>query len=190
VWASVAGLDSESYGKYFQWWNNFWFRYRDENGVNLPITTSTSKVDTTWYWPWNYYNSSTFITWLASFSNWSDPENNNLWWGITNTKAARQWPCESWYHIPSKNEWKEVIINGWWWSSWNDMSDVLKLPMAGFLTNNLSLTNGGSNGYYRTSDYVWRVWLAYSLQFYSDGAEGDYSSSWSRDALFIRCFKN
>jgi hypothetical protein len=45
------------------------------------ITTSSSQVNTTWYWPWNYYSSSTFITQSSRPFNWINPANNNLrWW--------------------------------------------------------------------------------------------------------------
>lgn len=55
---------------FYQAGNNYWFPY------SWSVTTSSTTVDTTGYWPWNYYSSSTFIkqAW------WCNPVNYNLWW--------------------------------------------------------------------------------------------------------------
>lgn len=75
VWATVVynnwdTLTETNMGKMFQWWNYYWF----------PSTwtiskTSSTQVDTTWYWWTNPYSSDTFITWNYDRSN---PSNNNL----------------------------------------------------------------------------------------------------------------
>ena len=94
VWATtvynfVDALSEANCGKYFQWGNNNWFA----RTWTLADTSST-QVDTTGYWPWNYYTSSTFIT--ISWD-WSNPSNNDLrWWvtGITkfpNVKEVYKW---------------------------------------------------------------------------------------------------
>lgn len=59
---------------YYQWGNNYWFPR------TWSLTTSSTTVDTTGYWPWNYYSSSTYIlnrTW------WGDIRNPNLRWWTT-----------------------------------------------------------------------------------------------------------
>ena len=58
---------------FYQWGNNYWFAH------SWTVTTSSTKVDASNYWPWNYYSSSTFITWSG---NWSSVQNNNLWWWV------------------------------------------------------------------------------------------------------------
>lgn len=59
--------------KYYQWWNNYWFPF------TWPTTTSTTQVDASAYWPWNYYSSSTYI--IINWSWWDSSWNNNLrWW--------------------------------------------------------------------------------------------------------------
>lgn len=58
---------------YFQWWNNYGF-------TPWQLTTSTTRVDASWYWPWNYYSSSTFIKVL---NDRSTVRNDNLWWAST-----------------------------------------------------------------------------------------------------------
>lgn len=79
LWATVVYNDGDTLsennaGWYFQHWNNYMFPF------TWSVTTSSTKVDTTGYWPWNYYSSSTFI---AVSWDWSSVYNSNLWWGDT-----------------------------------------------------------------------------------------------------------
>lgn len=61
-------------GHYYQAGNNY--------GFDTPITnTSDTKVNTTGYWPGNYYNSDTYIC-GTNISDWRTRSNNNLWWGV------------------------------------------------------------------------------------------------------------
>ena len=70
-------LSEANCGKYYQWWNNYWFP-RTWN-----VTTSSTKVDASWYWPntvnW-YYESDTFIT---GGGNWSSVRNGDLRWDVS-----------------------------------------------------------------------------------------------------------
>lgn len=65
---------TDSYGYYYQWWNNYWFP------TTWSVTTSSTKVDASGYWPGNYYSSGTFI---IGSSDWSSVQNDNLWWWVT-----------------------------------------------------------------------------------------------------------
>lgn len=60
----------------YQWWNNYPF------SINWATTTSSTRVDTTWYGPWNYYSGSTFITGGVN-DDWFSPRNCDLWWWVT-----------------------------------------------------------------------------------------------------------
>ena len=60
-------------GYFYQWGNNYWFAH------SWTVTTSSTKVDASNYWPWNYYSSSTFITW----NDRSSVQNDNLWGATT-----------------------------------------------------------------------------------------------------------
>lgn len=73
LWATSTDITStDSYGYYYQRWNNYWFP------TTWTVTTSDVAVDTTGYWPWNYYSSDVYI---ISKTNWSSIQNNNLrWW--------------------------------------------------------------------------------------------------------------
>lgn len=63
------------YWSHFQRWNNYWF----PSSWTLSDTSDT-QVDASGYWPWNYYSSSTYITWSED---WSSVRNDNLWWHST-----------------------------------------------------------------------------------------------------------
>ena len=61
-------------GNRFQWWNCYWFNWSWET------VDSTTPVDTTGYWPWNYYYSDVFMGTPSDWSwDWSSPGNRNLW---------------------------------------------------------------------------------------------------------------
>ena len=61
----------------YQWWNNYWFP------PTWNVSTSSTKVDASNYWPDNYYSSSTFITVTDDTQDWSSVHNDNLWWWVT-----------------------------------------------------------------------------------------------------------
>ena len=64
-------------GNMYQWGNNYWFP-----STGTISNTSSTQVDASTYWPWNYYSSSTFI--YGSF-NWSSAQNDDLWWDTSNS---------------------------------------------------------------------------------------------------------
>lgn len=79
LWATTVfnQWDSETdanCGYFFQWGNNYWFPH------SWNVTTSSTQVDASTYWPWNYYNSSTFI---IGSNDWSSVQNDNLWGATT-----------------------------------------------------------------------------------------------------------
>lgn len=128
VWNSSDNISSLNCGWYYQRWNNYMFPF--EWGV----TTSQYTVNASSYWPWNYYSSSTFITTAPRDDS---PYNYDLWWWITWTNSAMQWPCASWYHVPTQSEWLAIFMSWktiWAWTdtaSWRtNFSNYLKIPPA------------------------------------------------------------
>ena len=126
-------------GNYYQWWNNYWFWY----GIAFP-NTSYTQVDATWYWPWNYYNSDTYV---SSSSWWLTGYFPNLWWNSTNTNASRQWPCDTWWHVPSQSEmenwvslWMTITWN--WSSAWATFLQHFFIPLM----------------WYRTIQWYYQLW--------------------------------
>ena len=78
---------------YYQWWNNMWKAW------SWIITTTSTQVDTTWYWPGNYYSGNAFI----QEYDWSLEPNDNLWWWV---------------------DWKKPTITNIWvtsvnWQTWD-----------------------------------------------------------------------
>ena len=75
VWNSWDTLSEANCGWYFQRWNNYMFPF-----TWTIANQSTTQVDASNYWPWNYYSSDTFIKNSWGFS-WDSTDNKNLrWW--------------------------------------------------------------------------------------------------------------
>lgn len=72
VWDSGNTLSEANCGYYYQRWNNYGFP-RTWTIANQ----STTQVDASTYWPWNYYSSDTFIKYNWR---WDATDNWNLWW--------------------------------------------------------------------------------------------------------------
>ena len=103
LWATAVynewdTLSQANCWKYYQRWNNYWFPF------TWTVTTSSTKVDASAYWPWNYYSSSTFIKW---YFDWSSIQNDNLRWWET-------WVVEKPREVKSIYVWttpvKEVFV--------------------------------------------------------------------------------
>lgn len=94
VWNNWDSLTEANCWKYFQWWNNYGFPW------TWTLTDkSSTQVDASTYWPWNYYESSTFITRSGSPYRWDNPSNNNLWWWVS------QWTWSDWYDTVISSDW-------------------------------------------------------------------------------------
>ena len=178
-----------TYWYYYQWWNNYWFPNE------WSVTTSSTPVDASTFGPLNYYSSSTFIT----TSSWDSSNNKNLWWWVSGTNDAMRWPCPDDYHVPSKDEFVDIVDNYWKKSVDNVVGYELSLdflmPFAGIrqLVSS-SFYEIGNYGIYRSStasDAENRV--SYNLGFYNNtsntmilpshvGGRGTGSP--------VRCFKN
>ena len=78
VWNSWDTLSEANCGWYFQRWNNYMFPWPNSSET---ITKSATQVDATWYWPGNYYSSSTWITTNPRHDSTSDGK--NLWWWVS-----------------------------------------------------------------------------------------------------------
>ena len=75
VWNSGDTLSEANCWKYYQRWNNYGFPR------TWTITNqSTTQVDASNYWPWNYYSSDTFIKYSGR---WDTTDNWNLRWWVS-----------------------------------------------------------------------------------------------------------
>jgi len=177
-------LSEANSGKYYQWWNNYGFPF------TWSVTTSSTQVDASTYWPWNYYSSSTFITYDWR---WDTTDNWNLWWGVTWTNEAMQWPCNTGYHVPSKDEWAAlcwILTTTFRLASTSDtMKTYLKMPMSGFRSySSAGVSYQGTYGLYWSAN-AYNTNNAYLLSFNSSTLN---PQDWYPRAfgLSLRCFKN
>lgn len=127
LWATSTDVSSSaSYWNVYQWGNNYWRNYPDT------FTSSTSTVNASSYWPNNYYSNSTY-RYKTNISWWDSSYNKNLRWDTTNTLAARRWPCDEWWHIPTLQEVIDMCniwVSLWAWntSSYNWYTTYLFMP--------------------------------------------------------------
>ena len=105
LWATTVynnwnTLSEANCWKYYQWGNNYWFPW------TWSITTSSTQVDATNYWPWNYYSSPTFITSSVNPYIWDTSKNWDLRWWVTGVVLA------------PTTELKNAYIGEWIWKPW------------------------------------------------------------------------
>ena len=200
VWNSWDTLSEANCGKYYQRGNNYWFP-RTWTISN----TSSTQVDTTWYWPWNYYLDNTFI---IGNDDWASPRNANLrWWATWITKwnnvsqiyiwewkddySAMQWPCSTGFHIPMQSEFVALVsaVNSIWidTTNWVWVKTYLKFPLAWCRNNNADATYQWTQGLYWGSDTTSYVWNGMVLTDSGLNAQFNYYRVY---AFPIRPFKD
>jgi len=116
------------YWNFYQWWNNYGFPSTGS------VVTWDTPVDCTNYWPLRLgylsgrYSSNIFNNnWCTPINKnlrwWSgDSQENNRWfnetWNVAINAEDRQWPCNTWYHVPSIWEWNKVLE---YWAEENEL---------------------------------------------------------------------
>ena len=133
---ATSSTDAAAYGDLYQWG-----RAADGHESRTSGTTSTLATSDT-------PGHGNFITNGSSPYDWRNPQNDNLWQGVSGTNN----PCPSGYRLPTEAEWEAERTS---WSSNNAagaFASPLKLPVAGIrYDSNGSLINVGFNGYYWSS---------------------------------------
>lgn len=139
LWATVVynnwdTLSQNNCWKFYQRWNNYGFAH------SWAGTTSSTQVDASAYWPWNYYSSSTFITWQPRDTS----DNYNLWWWVSGMPAQKELQnAYIWEYVPSfvytydfRNKSATDITNAWWTIYWDatQSSDGIYCPQYTDLT--------------------------------------------------------
>ena len=127
LWATTVYSDwdtlSESNCWYlYQRWNNYWF-----SSTWTLSKTSSTQIDASNYWPWNYYSSDTYITWSDNRdSSW----NSNLRWWTTNwtrwyPDTRQHWAIQTFHFKPTLMEAPELIDLVTVDIFWINFSDIL-----------------------------------------------------------------
>lgn len=101
VYNNGDALSETNCGKYFQWWNDYWFPWINSSEQ---LNTSSTQFWDTWKWP--YYSN---ILYSGSSSDWRSNNNTEMWWMSANNVQSRRWPCENWFHIPLASDWSDVV---------------------------------------------------------------------------------
>ncbi|MDA3912209.1 MAG: FISUMP domain-containing protein [Bacteroidales bacterium] len=167
---ATSSTDSDAYGDLYQWG-----RAADGHESRASGTTPTLATSDT-------PGHGDFITTGSSPYDWRNPQNDNLWQGVSGTNN----PCPSGYRLPTEAEWWAEKAS---WSSNNAagaFASPLKLPVAGYRFDIGSLSLVGSFGYYWSSTVV--VTDARLLSFYSSNAA--MSNNNRANGLSVRCIKD
>ena len=184
---STGFNDINWYGWLYQWWNNFDFRWGQyiTSDAYPTFTTTRPVVSATW----STYSDWTFIKITSDWQ--SSPINTDLWWQIPWWVLDMKWPCDVWYHVPSNTEWT-WLHTLWLWGnngvdSWMNMSNDLKMPMAGYRTGNTYIGAVATVGNY------WASWTtginSYDMYFTATNVY-PASSTYRAYGFSVRCFKN
>jgi len=104
VWNSWDTLSEANCWKYYQRWNNYGFPF------TWSVTTSSTKVDASAYWPWNYYSSDTFITVSSSPYRWDTTDNRNLWWWVSQWSTTKSVELKNAYIGEVRVPWENTVM--------------------------------------------------------------------------------
>ncbi len=133
---ATSSTVAAAYGDLYQWG-----RSADGHEIRTSGTTTTLATSDT-------PGHGNFITSGSYPYDWRNPQNDNLWQGVSGTNN----PCPAGYRLPTEAEWEAERTS---WSINNAagaFASPLKLPVAGYRSNsNGSLYSVGSFGYYWSS---------------------------------------
>jgi hypothetical protein len=172
VWTNTAWITATSYGKYFQF------------GKNQNTDDSWDQWSVDWATPIGIDGASANLWWVMNADKTTATYVNST----EANKTLMQWPCATWYHIPTSKEWVDLYTAWNWWMDWSSMSTALKLPLAGFrYWDDGSMNIQGSYAYYWSASpndsSTYTMYFTSTSIYPSDSNHRTAGSS-------IRCFKN
>lgn len=167
---ATSSTDADAYGDLYQWGRSADGHESRTSGITATLATSDAP------------GHSDFIKNGSNSYDWRNPQNDNLWQGVSGTNN----PCPRGYRLPTEAEWDAERTS---WSSNNAagaFASPLKLPVAGSRSfSNGSISNEGSTGGYWSSSV-----LGGFARFLDFGSSNASMISGSRAYGFsIRCLK-
>ena len=171
---AASSSDINSYGDLYQWG-----RFSDGHQCRTSTTTSSnSSTDTPGH--------GNFILNSNSPFDWRSPQNTNLWQGVSGTNN----PCPSGYRIPTYAELEAERISWGTNNAAGALASPLKLPMAGYRSNdNDYIGDVGSYGNYWSSTVSTAEAVKSNLLLISSGS---VNMSYNKRAFgySVRCIKD
>lgn len=180
VYTDWATLSEANCGKFYQWGNNYWFPWSGS------FTTSTNRLDASAYWPWNYYNSSTYILRTVTPYDRSTVRNDNLRWWVTDERPEEpEHLKKAWIYwnetlglISLSNgdgNWITIADKNLWWSTsnptvfqfWNNYKFVYP-TVPTISTSSVSITSSQVPSKYSSSTFINKSTGQYSWSYYTD----------------------
>lgn len=161
--------DASSYGDLFQWG-------RETDGHEKRNSSTTTTLSNS-----NNPGHNNFIISFSSPYDWRSPQNNNLLQGVNGVNN----PCPAGFRVPTDGEWNQEINT---WTSKNitvAYTSPLKLPTAGYRSDDAGLVSAELGCYYSNATYSF---YSYALNISNINA---VNRNHSRGTAFsIRCIKN
>ncbi len=183
--------DHNAYGSLFQWG-----RYSDDHELidHTDSTTATPvKGTTTDLSTSDNPENSLFITTSATPNDWRDPQNNNLWQGVSGINN----PCPRNYRIPTNSDWNSFEAAEGILAASNPATAMLEsslaLPAAGERTPDGSFSRLSSAGYYWTSNVSDSDTRANAITFFGSFVFGFGTNTFNASraqGYSVRCIKN
>ncbi len=188
VGASKAGTGVESYGSLFQWGRNVPFASTGTiTTTTWPITLATANATTNYIVIKPNLNTNTY--------DWLSTRDDILWWSISDidtyatatpaNQAKMQWPCATWYHVPTYKEVRETESE----LPWSNWMTTLKAPLSGsrdYSNASLNKTQGSGGNWWLSSS---NSFLGRSVYWFSGYVNKDYNSD-RAEGFGVRCLKN
>lgn len=182
---AIASDDEDAYGDLFQWGR------LDDGHQAITWTSSTDGTPdsgtTGTLSDSDDPGHDDFIYNTSIPSDWRDPENDDLWQGVSGTNN----PCPSGYRLPTKDEWEAEITS---WGSDDDAAGAfdssLKLPTTGNRDKSDGDLGGvGSSSYYwsSTTEGISNDSQAFSMFISSSSA--NMSARYRAFGNPVRCIK-
>ncbi len=191
VGATKAGTGVESYGSFFQW------------GRNLPFASTGSVKIITWPLTLAEANSTDAIIVGRNDQDWLISHNSNLWgWEETSTTGAyqtqsiqnqilMQGPCANGYHVPTYEEWKNMVD---FFGNWINFILTMKVPLTGWrmtVSDGAPIVEQWSRGSFLLSSSTTPYSIVYPRAItFNDWFVNPNNYTGSKSGISVRCIKN